>query len=303
VYLYKIDLHYLNTYISNLISRMTEYYKDFNDEQGEGGSTRHEITLHQEYFELDDKEQEYHILTSTNPTEIACMDCYGMFCLVAFIGDGNTHEYGDEDFGNAIRSLHRYEKTKVVDGESSEKYSLELREREESRRWFYEFCNGDWDEAERQVNNDPAIRKKFYSYVSYYWKIVSDLILSKVRNQTYDTWIAGKRDEVADFLEKGIAENKINEQKYNASYKNYKQTYDFIDLIAKYYLSIIKISAEMIEKKGVDTSVKDWGIANFTGMEKNRVIYDREGLLHFYLKTTFGLVVMKKLFPDIPKSM
>jgi hypothetical protein len=251
------------------------------------------ITLAHDHYTLGDEKREYDIRITSSPLKIAQMDAYGIMCVVSFVGEWNVRN--DEDWGRAVRREIYLRVPNATDEQEKEQLGILGKE----VYWFHTFSNGNWDEAEKIINADAEIRSRFNAFATRWWKVVCELILHKVLTGTYDDWIAGKREAVGLFLENGVEKDEINEQKYNASYKNYKQAYELLQIVKSYCDKMVKCWKQEVNERCEDGRIeeikKDWAINHFSAIRKSSVIYDRENWFHLIVIVNLNTIVVEKL--------
>ena len=261
------------------------------------------LTLLPDHYLKDDEKCEYDIKHSSLPYKVAESDAYGMMCLISFLGKWKVKE--DKDFSSAISKevqLRLGEKT--TDEERWKEYAHLGKE----TNWFHTFSNGDWDAAEKQYKEDAAIRSRFNPFATYWWKIVCEVIFTKIQNKTYDNWIAEIRDNVGKFLDDGVKNNKFNEQYYNVSYKNYKSSYDLVGRIAYYLRQMLSTWTEVClheEKQGkIDTKKEGWGINSFSCYSNaTRIIYDKNDMFHLFINASLNTINGDRLRKECLKTL
>jgi len=256
--------------------------------------TRHNLTLGADHYKINGGElREYDIRITSSPFKVAAIDAYGMFCIISFIGRWNVEE--DKDWVRSISREINHRFPNSTKEEMNEHYANLGKE----INWFHGFSNGNWDAAEKIIQEDAEIRHRFNTFATRWWKVVCDLVLTKIYNRTYDAWIAEKRESVGAFLENGVEKEKINEQYYNASYKNYAKSYEMIKTVADYQQKIVSCwGEEVIRRKELghlDPTQKDWSINLFSSIDKSIIIYDKENCFHLISKTNLNTIVVAKL--------
>jgi hypothetical protein len=263
----------------------------------ETGTKTIALTLNCDHFILDgdgEDKRQYDIRVSNSPFKVAAMDAYGMMCLVSFVGRWSVVD--DPDYQKSIRGEIESRVPKATEEQFSEQYALLGKELD----WFHRIAVGDWDEMNDKIEADKELRSRFNAFSTRWWKVVCDVVLIKVQKRTYDAWIADKREMIDDFLEDGVQKDKINDAYYNASYKNYAQSYEMISTLAKFQMKMITCWGEEcleLAKKGeIDPKKKNWGINHFSAL-KSCVIWDKENVLTFVAKTNLNTIITDKLFP------
>ena len=264
------------------------------------------ITLLPDHYLYGNKKEKYDINLTSRPYKVAEADAYGMFCLISFLGKWKVVE--DKDFATAIT---REVQIRLGDKATDEQQQKEYAHLGKETNWFHTFSNGDWDAADKLYKEDAAIRSRFNPFATYWWKITCDVIFTKIQNKTYEKWIAEIREAVGEFLDDGVETDKINEQEYNVSYKNYKTSYELVGRITDYlkrmivrWEEIAVAAASVASGGGVEVGMdkifgennKDWGINSFSCFKNaTRIIYDQNNMFHLFIHAQLNTIITDKL--------
>ena len=224
--------------------------------------TTFNLKLGENDYTCNGEKMKYDYIFASSPCILGKTDLTGLMCIVSFVG---------HDCLDGFLEVGR-EQPELI-----EKLTKDW-------NWFHDLCNGDWDNSVKLLDNDKELQTRFNNYTSIWWKVVNALILSKIKERTYDEWIEKRRDEVSSFLEKKADEG-IAEQLYLASYNNYKFAYEWCNHLKCYYIGLLNTYNNMVlEGEGNEVVVK-WDY-----IKKASIIYDKENNFHFVAKASLKVI-------------
>jgi len=250
-------------------------------------TTEYKLKLGENDYTCNGEKMKYDFIFASSPCLLGKTDRTGLMCIVSFVGDNIDKD--DPECMNAFLEVVKEQP------ELTTKMTKDW-------VWFHSFCNGDWDKALNILENDKELLTRFNNYISIWWKVVNALILSKIKNKTYDEWIEKKREAISSFLERKADEG-VAEQLYLASYNNYKIAYEWCNHLKDYYIGLLNTYAIHYEelKEGETDPIFKWDY-----LKKATIIYDKENLFHFVAKVDVKVIqpnTLIRYFSNSPTRM
>lgn len=248
--------------------------------------TKLSLELDENDYIINGVKKGYDYEIETGSMLFAKMDIYGIFVLVAFVELGSSKAMlKDEDY---FRAIFKY--SSVSNQNKDKELFVKL---QQDIVWFWEFCNGNWDNSGELLEKDEEIQKRFKAFLPTWWKIVCELFSIKFKSKTGADWLAKKREDVGIFLESGVEKGEINEATYIASYNNYKTAYEFCEEMLENFKQIKYSFAKTILVKNYTLDTDDINYWNV--ISKSTIIYDRENNFHFVLRGKMCVIKNKTI--------